>query len=114
MDELCDGENHARFAAGLAPNFFHAESGTTLVAICKPAGCAASKTLLIACSRADNGTLFTPLPISTIADERSAAPGNSMFSSRLAAPTWTKRTGVPSSTAFAIATITVFALSPHR
>ena len=63
------------------------ESGTTLVAIFSPAGRTASKTLRIACNRTGSRTLFSPLPISMIADERSAAPGRSMLSSPLAAPT---------------------------
>ena len=75
---------------------------------------AALKTLSIAPSSFGNGTLFTPLPISWIAEERKAAPGSEISSSRLAPPTCTKRTGFASSADFEIVTITVFVLSPHR
>ncbi len=91
-----------------------AESGTVRVAISSFAGPTASNTWPMPASSFDIGTLFRPLPISSMADERSAAPGSEIESSPLAPPTWTKRTGCPDSTARATATMTVRALSPHR
>ena len=54
-----------------------------------------------------------PLPISTIADDRSAAPG-SVMSAPLAEPIWTNRIGTASFPALAPAISRRSALFPHR
>ena len=57
------------------------ESGTTSVAIFKPAGWTASILRFDRLQQNRQAYTFTPLPISRIADEqRSAAPGSSMVS----------------------------------
>jgi hypothetical protein len=88
------------------------ERGTALVAIFKPAGWTASKTLRIDWTNAARLRLPTPAPMSVIAEDRNAAPGNPMSGSPLTPPTCTKRTGL-SPMVFARAIIAAVALRPQ-
>lgn len=68
------------------------DSGTGLTAILKPARPVARKTPSMALTRRSKGMPPIPLPMSTIADDLSAALG-SVMSVALTEPTWTNRTG---------------------
>ncbi len=89
------------------------DKGTAEVATVKPLGTAACSTPLMDASRRSSGTLPRPLPIKTMAEERSAAAG-STISGPPKAPTCTKRIGTVSAPPLAPAFSRQAALLPHR
>ena len=90
--------DHKHGAAGAVvsgPCLFDIGQRTGLVAILKLAGTVARKSPSMARTRRSKGMLPMPLPMSTIADDLSAALG-SVMSEPLTAPIWTNRIGTAS------------------
>ena len=76
---VAEGTSTIRASASADHAWATLDSGIVLVAISNPAPGAASSTPWIALSSCCAGTLPIPLPISSNADERSAALGSVMF-----------------------------------
>ena len=99
--------------ASVVQTFSTSESGKILVAIVKPPGLVAFIKSSIDFTSRSTGILPMPLPISVMAEERSAALGR-VISDALTEPICTNRMGTMSFPAFAPAIIILSALSPQR